>query len=56
MVNTKSLPPAVVLLGDIEVMDGAPGQEQDTPVASAITTTNKTDDLVAVAIGLYRAL
>jgi hypothetical protein len=43
-----------VLLGDIEVMDGAPGQEQDTPVASAITTTNKTNDLVA--IGLYRAL
>jgi hypothetical protein len=52
MVNTKSPPPAVVLLGDIEVMDGAPGQEQDRPVASAITTTNKADDLVAVAIGL----
>jgi hypothetical protein len=56
MVNTKSLPPADVLLGEIEVMDGAPGQEQDTPVASAIITANKTDDLVAVAIGLYRAL
>jgi hypothetical protein len=56
MVNTKSLPPADVVLGEIEVMDGAPWQEQDTPIASATTTTNKTDDLVAVAIGVHRAL
>src|SRR5580658_11057383 len=54
MVNTKSLPPAVALLGEIEVIDGALGQEQDTPIASAITSTHKTDDLAAVAIGVRR--
>jgi hypothetical protein len=50
MVNTNSLPPAVVLLGEIEVIDGAAGQLQDTTVASAITSTNKTDDLAAVGV------
>jgi len=54
MVNTNGLPPAVALLGEIEVIDGAPGQEHDTAVASAITSTHKTDDLAAVAIGVHR--
>jgi hypothetical protein len=54
MVNTKSPPPADVLLGEIEVMDGAPEQEQDTPVAVAITSTHKADHLAAVAIGVRR--
>ena len=54
MVNTKSLPPADVLLGEIEVTDGAPGQEQDRAVASAIRSTHTADDLAAVAIGIHR--
>jgi len=54
MVNTKSLPPALALLGEIEVTEGAVGQEQDTAVASAITSTHKTDELAAVATGLHR--
>jgi len=54
MVNTNGLPPAVVLLGEIEVTDGALWQEQDTPVASAITSRHKADDLAAVAIGVHR--
>jgi hypothetical protein len=39
MVNSTGSPPAVVLVGEIEVIDGAGGQEQDTVVASAITST-----------------
>jgi hypothetical protein len=54
MVNTNGLPPAVVLLGEIEVTDGALAQEQDTAVASAITSRHKTDDLAPVAIGVHR--
>jgi len=54
MVNSNWSPPAVVLVGEIEVIDGAAGQEQDTAVASAITSTYKTDDLSAVATGVYR--
>jgi len=54
MVNTNALPPALALLGESEVIDGAPGQEQDTAVASAITSTHKTDDLAAVALGVRR--
>ncbi len=54
MVNTNSLPPAVVLLGEIEVIDGAAGQAQDTVVASAITSKYTTDHLAAVANGTHR--
>jgi len=54
MVSTNWVPPAVALLGEIEVIDGAAGQEQDTAVASAVTSTYKTDDLAAVAIGVRR--
>lgn len=51
MVNTTWLPPAVVVLGEMEVIDGAAGQRQDTTVASASASPHKTDDLAAVAIG-----
>jgi hypothetical protein len=54
MVNTKSPAPAVALLGEIELMDGADGQEQDTAVANTITSPHKTDDLIAVAMGVDR--
>jgi len=55
MVNMSWLIPAVALLGEIEViLDGAVGQEQDTPVASAIRSTYKTGDRAAVAIGEHR--
>ena len=54
MVNTKSPAPAVALLGEIEVMDGEDGQEQDTAVANTITSPLKTDDLIAVAAGVHR--
>jgi len=55
MVNTSWLAPAVVLLGEIEViLDAEVGQEQDTVVASAITSTYKRDDLAAVAIAVHR--
>jgi hypothetical protein len=54
MVNTNGLPPAVVLLGEIEVTEGALWQEQDTAIASAITSRHKADDLAAVAIGVHR--
>jgi len=54
MVNTNWVPPAVTLPGEIEVIDGAAGQEQETAVASAVTSTYKTDDLAAVAIGVHR--
>jgi hypothetical protein len=55
MVNTNVLPPAVVVLGEIEAIDGVAGQEQDTTVvASAITSTYKTDDLAAFATGVHR--
>ena len=54
MVNSTPLLPAVVLLGEIEVIDGAAGQLQDTAVANAITSTNKTDGRAAVAIGVRR--
>jgi len=50
MVNTNGLPPAVVLLGEIEVTDGALWQEQDTAMASAITSRHKADDVAAVAM------
>jgi hypothetical protein len=54
MVNTNVPPPALVLLGEIEVTDGAVGQEQDTAVASAITSTYKTDDLATGGSGVHR--
>lgn len=54
MVNTNSPASAVVLLGEIELIDGAAGQLQDTAVASAITSTHNTDDLAAVAISVHR--
>jgi hypothetical protein len=50
MVNTSWLAPAVALVGEIEVMDGEGWQEQETVVASAITSTHKPEDLVAVFI------
>jgi hypothetical protein len=54
MVNSTSLLPAVALLGEIEVIDGADGQLQETTVASAITSTYKADDRAAVALGIRR--
>jgi hypothetical protein len=51
MVNVNSLPPAVALAGEIEVMDGVDEQLHDTPAASTITSKHKTDDLSAVSIG-----
>ena len=54
MVNTTGLPPAIVLVGDIEVIDGARAQSQDTIVASAITSTHKTDNLAAFALRVHR--
>jgi hypothetical protein len=53
MVNVTSLVPAVALVGEIELIDGAPRQ-QDTAVASVITSTHKTENLDAVAIGVPR--
>ena len=53
MVNTNWLPPAVAVLGEIEVIDGATGQRQDITVASALTSKHKTDDLAAFAIGIH---
>jgi hypothetical protein len=57
---TKSLPlmvnstwlPAVALVGEIEVMEGGCGHEQDTTVASPIRSTHKTDDLIAIFISV----
>jgi hypothetical protein len=37
-----------VLVGEIEVIDGAGGQEQDTVAASAITSTQKRGDFAAL--------
>ena len=54
MVNTKSLPPALVVAGEIDVIDGAAGQRQDTLRASAMTSTHKTHDFAAVAIAIPR--
>jgi hypothetical protein len=54
MVNSTWSPPAVVLAGESEVIDGATGQEQDTAVASAITSTHKIGDFAAVGTGARR--
>ena len=51
-VNKNWLPPADVLLGDKEAMDGAGGQvPQDTAAASVIVSTTRTGNLALVAIG-----
>jgi hypothetical protein len=51
-VSRNWLPPAVALLGEIEVMDGAGGQvPQDTTIASA--STDMRANLDALAIGLH---
>jgi hypothetical protein len=53
-VSWNSLPPAVVLVGEIEAMDGTGGQvPQDTTIASAIASTDMRANLVALAIGLH---
>src|SRR5438552_13515077 len=52
MVSRNWLPPAVALLGESEVMDGADGQvPQDTTIASVIVSTTRTGNLALVAIG-----
>ena len=52
MVSRNWLPPAVALLGESEVMDGADGQvPQDTAAASVIVSTTGTGNLALVAIG-----
>jgi hypothetical protein len=51
-VSGNWLPPAVALLGESEVMDGAGGQvPQDTAAASMIVSTTRTGNLVLAAIG-----
>ena len=53
-VNRNWLPPAVALLGEIEVMDGAGAQvPQERAVASVIANAANMCDLATVAIGLH---
>ena len=53
-VNRNSLPPAVALLGEIEVMDGAGGQvPQERTVTSVIASTDMKANLGVLAIGLH---
>ena len=48
------MPPAVALLGEIEVMDGAGGQvPQERAVASVIASTDMGANLGALAISLH---
>jgi len=49
-VSRNLLPPAVALLGESEVMDGAGGQvPQGTAAASVIVSTTRTGNLALVA-------
>ncbi|MGA9259914.1 MAG: hypothetical protein WBV98_25220 [Candidatus Sulfotelmatobacter sp.] len=53
-VNKNWLPPAVALLGEIEVMDGTGGQfPQDRTVTSMIASTGMRAHLGTLAIGLH---
>jgi hypothetical protein len=50
-VRTKSGPPAVALLGEIELIEGVEGQEQETRKSRQIANAHKIGDLfVVVAI------
>jgi len=54
IVNRNWLPPAVALLGEIEVMDGAGVQvPQDTTIASVILRADMRANLDTLAIGLH---
>lgn len=53
-VNRNWLPPAVALLGEMEVMDGAAGQvPQERTVASVIASTDTIANVDTLAIGLH---
>ena len=53
-VNRNWMPPAVALLGEMEVMDGAAGQvPQEGTVASVIASTDTIANVDALAIGLH---
>jgi hypothetical protein len=53
-VNRNWLPPAVALLGEMEVMDGTAGQvPQEGTVASVIANTDTITNVDALAIGLH---
>jgi hypothetical protein len=53
-VSRNWLPPAVALLGESEVMDGAGGQvPQDTAAASVIVSTTRTGNLVSRPLGMH---
>jgi hypothetical protein len=50
MVSTKPAPPAVALLGEIEVSDGVDGQEQEMTGSKKIANAHKRDDLFIVVV------
>jgi hypothetical protein len=53
-VSRNCLPPAVALLGEIDVTDGGGGQvPQDRAVTSAIASTGKTGDLAVLAMSMH---
>jgi hypothetical protein len=53
-VSRNWLPPAVALLGEMEVMDGAGGQvPQDRTATSVIASTDMRGNLGSLAIGLH---
>jgi hypothetical protein len=53
-VNRNWMPPAVALLGEMEVMEGAAGQvPQEGTVASVIASTDTIANVDALAIGLH---
>lgn len=55
MVNVKSPPPALALLGEIDAIDGGCEQAQDTPIASVIASAHTTDSLAAIAMRRWQA-
>ena len=50
-VRTNPAPPAVALLGEIEVTDGVDGQEQETTGSKKIANALKVSELFIVDIG-----
>lgn len=47
-VRTKSGPPAVALLGEIELIDGVEGQEQETRESRQIVNAGKTSKVLFI--------
>jgi hypothetical protein len=52
-VKVKPAPPAVALAGEIELIDGVDGQEQETAGSKKTANAPRRDDLFIVAIGVH---